>query len=279
MLLRRAMMVVVIATLVAGAANARKVDVAGHRMHVRQHGHGTPAVVFDAGLGHCSQTWDEVWKAVRRDTRVVLYDRPGLGRSAPCERPRTSGQMVAELRELLDRSGVEPPYILVGHSLGGLNMRLFAALHPDEVAGLLLVEPTPEDFPALYGDLLPDDERVRLETRHALSPPAARRELRSAPLSAEQVRHAPALPRDIPIVLLSSPRRNDSEAFREAWTRMQYALAGRLGARHLVVEDAGHYIQYDRPDVVIDAIGDLVRMARRGGVVDTATSRPSPDRP
>jgi pimeloyl-ACP methyl ester carboxylesterase len=119
----------------------RLVDVGGHRLHIQTKGNGEPTVIFDAGLPGSVLSWHHVLPDLSRLVRAVAYDRAGLGWSDPGPEPRTAERIVEELRRLLDRAGVGPPYILVGHSYGGLTMRLFAALHPHEVAGLVLVDP------------------------------------------------------------------------------------------------------------------------------------------
>ena len=123
------------------------IDVGGHRLHIRCEGSGAPAVVLDAALGGSSLSWSLVQPSLARLTRTCAYDRAGFGWSDPGPKPRTVGRLVAELRALLGGAGVAPPYILVGHSFGGLVMRLFAARHPGETAGVVLVDPAhPEDW-------------------------------------------------------------------------------------------------------------------------------------
>jgi pimeloyl-ACP methyl ester carboxylesterase len=129
------------------------VDVGGHRLHLRCAGEGTPAVVFDAALGASSLSWSLVQPAVARVTRACSYDRAGFGWSDAGPMPRTAGRIAGELHRLLRLGGVPPPYVLVGHSFGGLVMRLFAARHPGDVAGLVLVEPAiPDDWAAPTGE-------------------------------------------------------------------------------------------------------------------------------
>lgn len=134
-------------------APGRLFDVGGHRLHLHRQGRGSPAVIIDAGLSGASYDWETVATGVSAFSVVCTYDRAGYGWSDPGSRPRTSQQAVAELRALLRQAKIEPPFILVGHSWGGLNVRLFASQHPEEVAGLVLVD-------ALNTDLLPDDTGI-----------------------------------------------------------------------------------------------------------------------
>jgi pimeloyl-ACP methyl ester carboxylesterase len=125
----------------------RLVDVGGFRLHIRCDGAGTPAVVFDAALGGSSISWTLVQPAIAHLTHACTYDRAGFGWSDAGLMPRTAGRAATELRELLHRAGVPPPYLLVGHSFGGLVMRIFATRYRDETGGLVLVDPAhPEDW-------------------------------------------------------------------------------------------------------------------------------------
>jgi pimeloyl-ACP methyl ester carboxylesterase len=121
-------------------------DIGGFRLHLKCVGQGKTTVIMDAGGGASSITWGLVPSEIAKFTRVCTYDRAGLGWSDPNLRtPRTSQQSVDELRALLTKAEIEPPYILVGHSLGGGNMRLYASQHPEEVVGLVLVDSVHED--------------------------------------------------------------------------------------------------------------------------------------
>jgi pimeloyl-ACP methyl ester carboxylesterase len=123
------------------------VDVGTHRLHLRCEGEGRPAVIFDAALGASSLSWSLVQPAVASATRACTYDRAGFGWSDAGPLPRTAGRIADELHTLLGRAAVSPPYVLVGHSFGGLVMRLFATRHREEVAGLVLIEPAiPEEW-------------------------------------------------------------------------------------------------------------------------------------
>ncbi|MGF1478477.1 MAG: alpha/beta fold hydrolase [Cyanophyceae cyanobacterium] len=122
------------------------VDIGGFLLHLNCIGQGTPKVVMDAGGAAPSITWGLVPSEIAKFTRVCTYDRAGLGWSDPNLRsPRTSQQSVDELHLLLTKAGINPPYILVGHSLGGVNMRLYASQYPEDVVGLVLVDSSHEN--------------------------------------------------------------------------------------------------------------------------------------
>jgi pimeloyl-ACP methyl ester carboxylesterase len=121
-------------------APGRLVDVGGFRLHLNGLGSGGPTVVLDAALGGSSVSWALVQPEVARFTRVCSYDRAGFGWSDAGPLPRTAGRIAGELRTLLDRAGETPPFVLVGHSFGGLVARVFASRYPADVAGLVLVD-------------------------------------------------------------------------------------------------------------------------------------------
>ena len=126
-------------------APGKLVDVGGHRLHINCQGQGGPTVVMESGNGDFSLTWARIQGEVARFTRICTYDRAGLGWSDRSPQPRTAHNLVADLHTLLERSGVEPPYVLVGHSLGGPLVRLYAHEHPDQVAGMVLVDAAHEE--------------------------------------------------------------------------------------------------------------------------------------
>ena len=135
-------------------------SVGTHRLHIRCEGDGAPSVIFDAALGGSSLSWTLVQPAVARVTRACSYDRAGFGWSDAGPLPRTAGRIADELHTLLRAAAVPTPYVLVGHSYGGLVMRVYAARHPDEIAALVLIEPAiPEEW------LHPGEERQALIAR------------------------------------------------------------------------------------------------------------------
>jgi pimeloyl-ACP methyl ester carboxylesterase len=124
------------------------VDVGGYRLHINCVGQGSPTVVLDAGSGGFSAHWVRVQREVSGSTRVCAYDRAGMGWSEMGPDPRDARQITSELHTLLGKAGIEGPYVLVGHSFGGMYMQTYAARYPDEVAGVALVDTStdPDQF-------------------------------------------------------------------------------------------------------------------------------------
>lgn len=134
------------------------IDVGGRELYIECHGSGSPVVVLQAGLSGSAADWGRVAPTVAGSTTVCAYDRAGHGWSDPAAGPQDGAAIAADLHTLLDRAGIAGPYVLVGHSSGGPYMRVFAARHPDQVAGMVLLDAQPAnaftalpDYPAFYG--------------------------------------------------------------------------------------------------------------------------------
>lgn len=151
--IRRQLAIAAVAiTLTIGGGCAREgvprmVEVHGYRVRMLLHGHGSPPVVFiNVGFGGSYEIWDRVNPAISQFTRTVAYNRGGTWKSDPAPLPRDSQHIADELHIALRNAGIKPPYIVVGASLGGLHARVFAHSYPADIAGIVLLDPTSEDF-------------------------------------------------------------------------------------------------------------------------------------
>ena len=146
-------------------APGQLVDVDGRQMHILCQGEGSPTVIADAGNGDFSITWGLVQPEVALHTRICVYDRAGYGWSEANPEPRTAQHMATELHTLLQNAEIEGPYILVGHSLGGFNVRMYASLYPEEVVGMVLVDAAHEEslprLPAEFTQMLQQQNETR----------------------------------------------------------------------------------------------------------------------
>jgi pimeloyl-ACP methyl ester carboxylesterase len=213
-----AVVVALLPMLVVGCATLPGTTrVVGHqRVEVAQAGQGTPVVVLAHGLGGTMDWWAKVFPAVARETTVFAYDRPGYGDSDKTAAPRDGNHIVEELRVLLRASRLAPPYVLVGHSLGGLYMQLYARRYPAETAALILVDSThPMQF-----DGAGAPERWPLWLRvlfSVMTSSTAKAELAGVPATGKVVLALPPFTGG-PVVVLSAqqPMTEDSALAREA---------------------------------------------------------------
>lgn len=228
-------------------------------------GEGGPTVVFESGLGDGKEIWSNVFNEVSAVTRAFAYDRAGYGGSDPSDLPRDGHQVVQELRALLQAEEIKPPYVLVGHSLGGTFVKLFARMYPDEVAGVVLVDARHSEF----------DKRCKQQGVHrllyqppqllfALSSRATRAELAASATTMRQARQAGPFPA-IPLIVLSQGKAtlNWPERLGKVWNASQRNMAkmSKLGQMR-VCEGSGHNIHQDQPDMVTTAILSVLSAAR-----------------
>ena len=280
-------------------APGRLIDVGGYRLHLSCTGTGrpgSPTVIQEAGYGNTSLAWSKVQPGVASFTRVCSYDRAGYGWSDNGPLPRTAGHMVTELHTLLARAAVPGPYVLVGHSYGGLIMQLYTYTYPQQVAGLVLVESVHADqdrSPKLRQDNV--NEMKQLSPCQALAPfgilrllgfwnglaaeypataqPAAKAQFYQTRFcqtlsdeeaawneSLAQVRAARHPLGHLPLVVLTRgiPVSPDPQEERD-WQALQKDLAGLSSdSLHIIATRSGHQIQLDQPDLVIAAIKQVL---------------------
>ena len=266
------------------------VDIGGNRrLWLECRGQGSPTVILEAGYGNDADTWDTVGlgagsaqtavlPGVAAFTRVCAYDRPGTildpdhrSRSDPVSMPRDAVAMVADLHALLSAAAIPGPYVLAGHSFGGLIVRLYAATYPDDVGGMVLIDAAHEEYydqvqtvlasaqlaastptpDVLTGD--PDFERIDIDASTA----AMREAAAASPL------------RPLPLVVLTHglpwdwPAGYPVTALEGIWGPLQEKLAALVpDSRLAVAEESGHFIPGDQPDLVIEAIQQVVEAVR-----------------
>jgi pimeloyl-ACP methyl ester carboxylesterase len=142
---RRAACIFVLSATLAGCASLpgdQLSETVDGRTEISEQRCAPPTVIFESGLGNYKETWNKVFPVIATTNTVFAYDRPGIAQSTSTSRPRDGATIVEDLRALLKSRNVAPPYVLVGHSAGGLYMQLYARRYPSEVTGLVLVEPT-----------------------------------------------------------------------------------------------------------------------------------------
>jgi len=334
------MTVAAIAALIAFSARAEITEVSdklvekhlvriegGRRMNIQCLGNGSPTVIFEQGLGAHILTWDKVAPAIASVTKTCVYDRAGEGFSDPSGRPATAENIDRDLHSLLRADGISGPVVLVGHSIGGLYATLFADEYPDDVAGLVLIDPsfagqgawvtspqniqaftedykqqvaelnrciaatqaTPitENDPACPWQFSPqrtavqriylgyafghhykwEEELSELEAFHSVGSSRSEDEIE------EERAHRSF--GQMPLIVLTAGKRPPLQEGQttqkqatedDSWRKGHDRLAARsLQGKSLVVSDASHFIQVDRPDAVISAIQEVISKVRAKG--------------
>ncbi|MGC5773141.1 alpha/beta fold hydrolase [Paenibacillus pabuli] len=132
----------------------RLVEAGGYKLHIHQQGNGAPTIIMEAGSGETSLSWRDIPAELAKHATVVTYDRAGYAWSESAPSERTGANIVKELHDALEKEGIRGPYIMVGHSLGGMYARLFAQTYPSEIQGLVLIDARPEDDEKNTKDLL-----------------------------------------------------------------------------------------------------------------------------
>lgn len=278
----------------------------GRRLHLYCMGQGTPTVILEAGLGDFGwSAWGRVQPQMATQTRTCSYDRAGTGWSDPPAGAPTADAIVRDLRAMLAASGEPGPYVLVGHSLGGPIIRLFAHRHPAEVAGLVLVDGSHEDqierlkgmpdpgallavVPALHflgidrvaaslgGKDTLDAMRAALQTTDkAMANTIAIG--RTLPAFMAEVKRESGSHGDLPITALTAGRMpvpglsaDQVAAVQKEWAAMHQELVARTTrGRWILAEQSTHYIQVDQPDLVIGAVREMVDLVRNGSAPPT----------
>ncbi|MGI8737875.1 MAG: hypothetical protein DLM53_00375 [Candidatus Eremiobacter antarcticus] len=246
------------------------VDAGGFKVHARLAGSGGVTTVFEAGLGEGSSTWNDVQAVVSQRALTIAYDRAGLGGSERSASSRDAREMAVELHTILRNLHAPEPFLLVGHSLGGYVLRVFAAMYSGEVAGLVFVDPIDEQLEASLQAKMPPAQwaaRAAAITKAVgtLSL-AAQREQNALTISGRQASQAWPLP-DVPIMLLTGTKKNPefpgNPLEQDTKLRLHDAFMDRLGrGTHVLVPTSRHYIQNDEPNAVIKAIDDVLNATR-----------------
>jgi pimeloyl-ACP methyl ester carboxylesterase len=249
-----------------------------HRVEATVFGRGTPTVVIEPSYGGSAADWQAIAGRLAGETTVVTYDRAPYGPSSPARDRRSAAEIAADLDGVLRHLGITGPLVLVGHSMGGVYMRAFAARHPERVAGMVLVDSSHEgQWPVIF-------PRFTLKNRVivALSVPRlilSRRGWRGGADRASIIREHRAIRRltaadlpfapgglgDRPLAVLTRGPEGAAETDRlwRAWYELQRELAALSeNSRHVVSDSPMHYLTEGDPDLIVESITDVIRCVR-----------------
>ena len=258
------------------------VDIGTHKLNYISMGSGSPSVVIDVGFGESYNSWMTIAETISAMTRVVMFDRAGYGQSEPGPFPRTCRQESIELKALLDSAAIAPPYILVGHSLGGLNAQYFAGQYPELVEGMILLDPPPlewiagKGFPELrkmaedqtsgmqtaYQSMLKSDnpdDRKKGEFIKTLYSEHNEMFGTSARLVSEIKSFGSIL---VTVIASGKPNEHfgmDAEAFQKFWNEQCGLIADKSeNGKYILIIKSSHHIHKDAPEKVIAEINNLI---------------------
>ncbi len=262
------------------------VSIGTHDLHIRVRGEGTPTVVIDVGIASRTEEWHALQDALASEVRVVVYDRAGYGASEAGPLPRDSGGEMEELKRLLDTAAIPGPYLMLGHSLGGLNAQVFAARYPDEVAGLVLLDPPPlawiqgESFVELREMALgmTNEWQGLADRGGASSDPESKAEAdffrmiasEHREMFGESARQAAAIGSfgDTPVTVMASgvpnPAFGDAAAeFQAYWADESQALAAKSDRGEFVfAEQSTHNLHVEAAELVVSSVMSMIADVR-----------------
>jgi pimeloyl-ACP methyl ester carboxylesterase len=262
------------------------ISVGRHRLAATVFGEGSPAVVIEPSFGGAAEDWEKIARTVAEETTVITYDRAPYGASGVARDGRRPRDIAADLDGLLRELGVAGPVVLVGHSAGGIYIRAYAAAHLDRVAGMVLVESSHERQRRVLDPLrsrrsrldialvIPSIMRESLESRRG----GDRRSIMREWLAFRRATDAPPQLTggqlgDRPLMVLTCAPGDPvlPDRVYQAWRELHEELAGlSANSRHVVSDSPDHYLNEGDPDLVTNAIADVVRCARSGARVADA---------
>jgi len=273
------------------------IDVNGHNMHINCVGNKSPTIILDSGTGGFSLEWKDIQHSLSQYVRVCAYDRAGYGWSDMGPLPRTTKRITHELHTLLQNAGIHGPYIMVGHSFGGFTAQYFARYFNNEIVGIVLIDSSHEEqvyrLPENGKDVVRrslHQDRSNMITKtvlheHFPKEEAAvaqqlmtrwsalltwREEMANYALSSRELRdiHHKPLP-ETPLIILTRgkrvwPETEYGDAMEEAWTELQDELSYLSDlTTHIIAENSGHSIHLDEPELVVDAIHDVLSFVEK----------------
>jgi pimeloyl-ACP methyl ester carboxylesterase len=258
------------------------INIGTHRLHFYSKGSGSPTIVLDAGMGNSYRDWLPLFEKVSQKIQIFCYDRAGYGQSEMGPLPRTCDKAADELQKLLDNANIKGPYLLVGHSLGALNLQIFAHKNMKNIEGMLLLDPPPLDW--ISGKGFPeltrmaekqtrvfeetaksmrnsDNNEQKKQTNFFLTLASEHGEMFLS--SSRQVAAITSF-KDIPVIVIASGKPNpafgdDAVPFQKFWNEQCKQLAAKSSnSKYLLAAESGHHIHIDNSEIVLKAINELL---------------------
>jgi pimeloyl-ACP methyl ester carboxylesterase len=262
------------------------ISIGTHRLQIRTEGKGTPTVVIEAGITDLMENWRPLQQRIAKETRIITYNRAGYGQSEPGPLPRHSGREAEELKALLDAASVPGPYVVVGHSLGGLNAQVFAAKYPQDVAGIVLLDPPPLSFirGEDYTNLLVMADQMTAEWQAVADADAesadAEQKARGGffkmiasehrEMFGESARLVSEISSfgDTPLLVMAAKKPNPAfedlaEEYQQYWIEQSSRLSRKSSkGKFILAEESTHHLYKDVPELVVESILSVVNQVR-----------------
>ena len=232
-------------------------QVDGRRLYGLLAGDGKTTVVLDAGLGGSSAEWSKIQTEVARFSKVVSYDRAGLGRSDKAPIPRTCKDIIHDLRSFLLAAALRPPYVLVAHSWSGLNARWYANQYPDEIAGMVLIDAVHESKYERFEKVLSDERAQRMWA--AVLDPSKNDEHIDRAASIQQVQSTRDALYSFPLIVLTRADVTDELHLIETSLQADFLKLSTKSWQYRS-RYPDHHIQVSEPELVIDSIHQIVEI-------------------
>ena len=241
--------------------NVKVEDIDNRKVAYATKGEGTPVIVLVSGMGVAMSAWAPVYMSLSEVSTVFAYDRPRYGKSSQKQLPATAGVLAEQLHQNLISTGHAPPYLLAGHSAGGLYANIFARMYPNEVAGVVLIDSThPSQFeyfrdhePELYSTFVSSNANGKLAYEASI--------LMNINNEFESLGPFPNVP--VAVLTAGNSSKHETSEFRKKWLEYQQDLANMsTGGINKVIAGSGHFIHVDKPQAVINEIVRLINESK-----------------
>ncbi len=254
-------------------------------LHYQVYGSGSPTIILDVGIGETYSSWDTIVQQISDVTSIFVYDRAGYYQSETGPLPRHSRRAAHELEYCLRQNGIRPPYLLLGHSLGAMNLQMFAKDYPQLVSGMILLDPPPLDwltgtnFPELQELFVQQTRQMEQASEALLNSPNPDDQTQGRflhtlasehnELMTTSARHVAGIKSfgDLPVTVLAAEKFNPqfgdvAEAYQKFWNDQCQKLSEKSSAgKYILVPEATHHIHLDNPEIVLKAVRELIKTA------------------
>lgn len=290
----RSLYFILLMTFCLQDAMSANVDIGGGRhLYLKCAGSGTPTVILESGFRNNSDVWTvstdkkpSIFSSISAVTRVCVYDRPGTigwtvnakSRSDVIAMPRSINSMTEDLHALLKAGNIKGPYILVGHSFGGILIRLYASKYPDEVIGMILIDAYPESLRSFLGKEKWDVTLKMMETiPEGINDKSHFENIdfdQASTVMEETASHSPL--KSMPLIVISRGKAADLSVPESALSSNDFEKAWRLGqqqlvslepdATHIIANKSQHYVQYAQPELIIQSIKKMIKQVKTDSI-------------